>query len=237
MRKGMRGMRKINPVRLFEKSENEYKSIIGYYGLGVKLTCIGTAVAALGIHFAFSGNLRSALICLMVSGLCDGFDGKAANLRERNSREKNFGIQIDALADMINFGALPASIGYMVTADYDSQFFTILSKFVFITYILAALIRLAYFNVIEAELVSRNEKRKFFMGMPVTSAALTIPVVYSVCHIFGLSFPIAYTALLALLAAAFVLRVKIPKPRGRALIIICMIGLPAIFYIIFFGGN
>ncbi|MCL2690160.1 MAG: CDP-alcohol phosphatidyltransferase family protein [Chitinispirillia bacterium] len=220
-------------LRLFN---NQYESIIGYYGWGVKLTCISTASALLGIYFAANGSLRYALICLMVSGLCDGFDGKVANLKERNDRERNFGIQIDALADIVNFGALPAVIGYMLISDYQSQLFTTLSISVFIMYVLAALIRLAYFNVTEAELVSKNKKRKYYEGLPVTSAALIIPFVYSVCCFFRLPLPAIYTVVLALLSAAFVLKIKIPKPRGRALIVISLLGLPAIIYIIFFGG-
>jgi len=227
-------MKKINPMRrLFD---NQYKSIIGYYGWGVRLTCISTASALLGIYFASNGSLRYALICLMVSGLCDGFDGKVANLKERCDRERSYGIQIDALADMVNFGALPAVIGFTLIKNYESQFFTVLSISIFIMYVLAALIRLAYFNVTESELVSRNERRKYYEGLPVTSAALTIPFVYSVCCFFRLPLPAVYTALLAVLSAAFVFKIKIPKPRGRALIVISLLGLPAVIYIIFFGG-
>jgi len=216
---------------------NQFKSIIGYYGDGVKLTYISAAVALLGIHFAFSGSIKLALICLMVSGLCDGFDGKIANLKERTDRQKNYGIQIDALADLISFGVLPAVIGYMFLSGFNSQLFTILSLSVFILYVLAALIRLAYFNVIEAELLSKNEKRKFFEGLPVTSAAITIPVIYSVSHMLKLPLHVVYTILIAVLCAMFVLRIKIPKPRSRTQIILCLIGVPTIIYIILFGGS
>ena len=48
----------------------------------------------------------------MVSGILDAFDGRVARTKkDRNEFEKNFGIQIDSLADLICFGILPVSIG------------------------------------------------------------------------------------------------------------------------------
>jgi len=217
--------------------KSQKSPIIGCYGFWVILTYSNAAVALLGMYHAFNGSVRYALICLMVSGLCDGFDGKVANLKERTSREKSYGIQIDALADVISFGVLPAVIGYTLIGDYASKGLAFLSLLIFIWYVLAALIRLAYFNVIEAELVSRNEKRKYFEGLPVTSVALIIPFVYSVCCVSKIPLYPVYTVLLAAISAAFVLRIKIPKPRIRAIAILCMAGIPTIIYIIFFGGG
>jgi len=215
---------------------NNEKLILGYYGFWVKLTYLSAVIAMIGIYFALNGSLKYALICLMVSGLCDGFDGKVANLKERDDREKSYGIQIDALADIICFGLLPAIIGYMLIPETASKIYISISIFIFILYALSALIRLAYFNVIETELVNRNEKRIYFEGLPVTSAALIIPVVFSVCGIFNFSFFLAYNITLFVLSVLFVLKIKIPKPRGRSLILVCLTGIPALIYIIFFGG-
>lgn len=123
----------------------------------------------------------------MLSGVCDILDGRVASLKKRIDREKNYGIQIDALADIINFGVLPAVIGYAVAPHYltqnDGSFGLIINMVLFSIYVLTALIRLAYFNVIEVELQNKNEKRKYCEGLPVTSVALIIPFIYSICDI------------------------------------------------------
>jgi CDP-diacylglycerol--serine O-phosphatidyltransferase len=230
-------MEEIKQSHPADEYKNHYKSVVGYYGFWVRLTYINAVIAVFGIHFALAGNIRYALVCLMLSGLCDGLDGKIANLKDRTVREKSYGIQIDSLADIISFGVLPAAIGYALIAAGASQGLTIAGTLIFAGYVLAALIRLAYFNVMETELINSGERRKYFEGLPVTSAALIIPVIYSVCDILNAAaLPAVYCILLAILSAAFLLRIKIPKPRGRTQIILCVTGLPAIIYIIFFGG-
>jgi len=84
--------------------------MIGFYNYTVILTYIGTMFGFVGMTYAWSGNLKMSLICLMVAGLCDMFDGKIASTMERTKPEKRFGIQIDSLSDLICFGVLPAVI-------------------------------------------------------------------------------------------------------------------------------
>ena len=102
---------------------------------------------------------------------------------------KKFGIQIDSLSDLIAFGILPACIGiamlrytmyipdlsgftkYILT-HYNLQTQIVLSL-IAVLYVLAAMIRLAYFNVMEEEDQNRDETgAKIYTGLPVTSAAL-----------------------------------------------------------------
>ena len=218
-----------------DKKSRGTKLIIGFYGHWVILTYIGVISAILGINFAIQGNIRYAIICLMVSGLCDMFDGPVARLKKRMDREENFGIQIDSLADIVCFGILPAIIGFAITSDHaghiNGSFGMMANVAVYSIYVLAALIRLGYFNVIEIELNSRNEKRKYYEGLPVTSVALIIPVVYAVCYYFSFSLSVVYNKLLILLAIAFLLKVRIPKPKTRFLIVFCLIGVPILVLI------
>lgn len=214
--------------------------IIGFYGYWVILTYLGVVSAATGIYFALNGNIKCAVVCLMISGMCDMFDGSVARLAKRTDREKGFGIQIDSLADIICFGILPAVIGYAVfvnhTASNHSYLEIILTVAVISAYVLAALIRLAYFNVTEAELQSREENRKYYEGLPVTSVALIIPVVYSICEYCGFYLSEIYPVLLVLLSLAFVLKVKIPKIKLRYMIGLCLTGLPIVLYILLSRG-
>ena len=96
----------------------------------------------------------------MVSGILDTFDGRVARTKKnRTDIEKNFGIQIDSLTDLICFGVLPVTIGLSLLRirgifteivkkrDYDGSFpILIILLVIAIFYVLAALIRLAYFN-------------------------------------------------------------------------------------------
>ncbi|MDR2693791.1 MAG: CDP-alcohol phosphatidyltransferase family protein [Chitinispirillales bacterium] len=213
----------------------ESKPVVGYYGLWVALTYLSVIVAILGIHFALIDNVRYALVCLMISGVCDMFDGRVASLfKKRNTREKHYGIQIDSLADIISFGVLPAAIGYEHYAP--SGNFISLGWFdtaIFPIYLMAALIRLAYYNVIETELHGQNKKRTYYEGLPVTSVAFIIPLVYALCHIFDKSIFGIYNILLIFLSVAFVLKIRVPKPRARTQIVLCVLGLPVIIYILF----
>jgi CDP-diacylglycerol--serine O-phosphatidyltransferase len=178
---------------------------IGYYGFWVKLTYLSVISAVIGMFFALGGNIGHAIICLMICGLCDMFDGPVARLAKRTESEKSYGIQIDSLADMVSFGVFPVIIGYAAGTD------GIISKAIGAFYILTAIIRLAYFNVVEIELQSKNEKRKYYEGLPVTFVALIIPLVYLACSYFDTALSAVYNIMLFVVSLAFIIRVKIPK--------------------------
>jgi len=209
------------------------KPIIGFYGFWVYLTYASLISAMVGIFFAIYGYITYALICLMISGICDTLDGRVASLKSRTDREVGYGIQLDALADVVAFGALPAVIGFMIGQEQGTV--GTASKIIFAVYVLAALIRLAYFTVIEVELQGKKEKREYYEGLPVTIVALIIPVVYAVCTIFDFPLFPVYNVLLAVIAIAFVARIKVYKPKGRMKVILCLIGVPILIFIIVNG--
>ena len=115
------------------------KLFLGVYHPSVILTYIGALVSVFGIFGVNDSHL--ATILLMVAGLCDAFDGIFARMYKRTKLQEDFGVQIDSLADLISFGVFPAKIYRAFFSDciYVS---TVLLSF----YILAVIIRLAYFN-------------------------------------------------------------------------------------------
>ena len=118
--------------------------MIGFYNYTVVLTYIGLVSSLCGIYLSMNGrHVTAAVILLMISGLCDMFDGKIARTRKRTENEKRFGIQIDSLCDLICFGLLPCAIGYSIGMN------KIYHVAVLVFFTLAAVIRLAYFNVME----------------------------------------------------------------------------------------
>lgn len=200
--------------------------MIGFYNYTVILTYLSLLSSVLGIYFAFGiGDLgphpEYAIICLMVSGLCDMFDGKVARTKkDRTESEKQFGIQIDSLCDATCFGVLPVAIGYSVGMRnwFDMP--------ILLIFPLCAVIRLAYFNVAEEERQKQTtDARKVYEGLPVTSVALILPLLYSFHKDIGECFPAVYGAVLLLIAIAFITRFKVKKPGMKTMLSFIAIGV------------
>lgn len=192
--------------------------MLGIYNYTVVLTYVGMLASFLGLNFAMDGRIESALLCLMVSGVCDMFDGKIASTMVRTKNQKRFGIQIDSLSDLICFGVLPAVIVNRLAAG--SQ----LSFYIGAAYLLCALIRLAWFNVDEEERQERSTgAREIYLGLPVTSAALLLPALIGVSKLCRWPADKFAIALLILMAAAFLTPFRLKKPAlpGKIGMILC----------------
>lgn len=192
--------------------------MLGFYNYTVILTYLGMLVSFLGLSFAVGGSMQPALLCLMVSGVCDMFDGKIASTMDRTRSEKRFGIQIDSLSDLICFGVLPAVIVYELTGRSGPGFYT------GAIYLLCALIRLAWFNVDEEERQERSSgSREVYLGLPVTSAALLLPAFVGVVKLCRWPVEKLAPVLLILMAASFLTPFKLKKPAlpGKIGMILC----------------
>lgn len=212
--------------------------ILGFYGYWVILTYLSVVSAITGVFFAFNGKIKEAMICLLISGICDMFDGTVARTAKRTDMEKNFGLQIDSLADIISFAVLPISIGYsLFINNYDSSLFrTFFTVTVMSIYGLAALIRLAYFNVTEEEFNKKKTKREYYEGLPVTNAGFAIPTIYSICLCLNFQIHEIYNVVLILIAIAFVSKIHIPKVKMSHRIPVIVVGIIIIIYGFFLRG-
>ena len=193
--------------------------MIGFYDYTVILTYLGFASGMVGIYLSILGHPFGAIICLMFSGLCDMFDGKVARTKQRRTlEERQFGIQLDSLSDLVCFGVLPSLIGYSLGIKH-----TYLVPLV-IFFPLAALIRLAYFNVLE---ILRNSSKpvKEYTGLPVTSSALIFPFIYIFKRFLKSYFPLVYGLTLLLVGILFISRIKIKKPNIKIMILFIIIGV------------
>lgn len=181
--------------------------MLGIYNYTVILTYLGMLSGFSGILCAFDGNIRWALICLVISGICDMFDGKVASTKKNRTRsERGFGIQIDSLSDLICFGVLPAVIVYSLGGSP-------LRVVACAAYVLCALIRLAWFNVDEeARQDFDTGRRKVYLGLPVTSAAGIFPLLIGIGSLRHWPLHIMAPLTLLLVAAAFLTPFSIRKP-------------------------
>ena len=199
---------------------------IGKYNKSVLLTFFGLINSILGIYFAINNNISLAMIFLINAGLCDLFDGKIARLCKRNDIEKEFGVQIDSLVDVISFLALPVCI-YIKLID---NYFLILN-IVIVFYVLAGIIRLAWFNINSNKDYAINS----YTGLPVTYASVIIPLFYIINLIVSFNFSYIYVILYIVMSIAFILDVKIKKPMGVWYGIFLFLAIVFICIIIFIG--
>ncbi len=218
--------------------------MIGYYNYTMFLTYISLVSASIGIVIALTGGGHPYIgMCfLLVCGLCDAFDGKVARLKtDRSPTEKKFGIQVDSLSDIVAFGVLPICIGAALMRTSEAlqkiqtgtagRFFTVVLFTIMTLYTLMALIRLAYFNVTEEERQNTEEgARKYYIGLPVTSAAIIFPSVLLVNYLFlkfkEVDLAPMYFVILGITALAFVLKFQLRKPGLKA--VLAMIAFGAI---------
>ena len=148
------------------------------------------------------------------------FDGTVASTKTRTDSEKRFGIQIDSLSDLISFGVLPGVIVYMVS-EKNPWVGMVASVFV-----LCALIRLAFFNVMEEERQGQTtEKRKSYLGVPVTTIAILLPMVYLAYNYRFCKNRILFPALLVFTGIGYLSPVEIKKPGTRGKIALLLLGM------------
>lgn len=226
--------------------------MLGFYDYTVVLTYLSLISASTGIIVSLSGHGHPyiGIFFLLFCGLCDAFDGRVARRKKNRTKlEENFGIQIDSLSDLVAFGILPACIGNalmrvspmikQLAFDSDSRIQRGIIVGVYcaalISYCLAAMIRLAYFNVTEEE---RREKeggaRKFYTGLPVTSAALIFPFIMLLQFITPFDVTPAYFLTALVTGIAFLSPFRIKKPGFGGILILIGIGV-AEFVLVLIG--
>lgn len=183
--------------------------LLGVYDYTVILTYMSLLSAVFGMLQATKGNFGIAVACVAVSGICDAFDGAVARTKkDRTEEEKGFGIQVDSLVDLISFGFVPAFLCYFMGMD------GIAGTCIVFIYILCALIRLAFFNVLETKRQkTQSGSNKVYRGLPVTSIAVIFPIVYLMKFILSTkTFLVLLHVMLSVVAFLFVLDFKVQKP-------------------------
>ena len=218
--------------------------MIGFYNYTVVLTYLSLVSASAGIIVSLSGGGHPyiGVFFLLLCGFCDAFDGKVARTKkDRTDEERAFGIQIDSLSDVVAFGILPACIGVALlrTSSLYARFnewgivgrlFEYVAITALILYVLAAMIRLAYFNVTEEIRQSAEEgARKYYTGLPVTSAAIVIPFAVMLRFLFNSLFEfdvtVLYFVFIILMTVAFLGRFQMKKPTTKHILIMIGIGV------------
>ena len=194
----------------------EKRLFVGCFNKSVILTYVGLASAISGIFITLVGGDNKAFfianILLIVSGICDLFDGVVARKCKRNDTQKAFGIQIDSLVDVIAFLVFPATLLMKSLSGVTGYVGLVIS----IVYVICGVTRLAWFNI------TTDGNTRFYSGLPVTYSALIIPVFNLIVsftfvqNLLGvlISQGIILMVLYVAIALLYILNVPIKKPRG-----------------------
>src|SRR5574344_1694494 len=132
------------------------KKFIGYYRDCDLLTMTGTSMALLGSILAINGNKLLPIFCLIISGICDGFDGKLARRKEATKEQSVYGVQLDSLSDLISFGVFPLVLT-VSCLPHNCYYAWIALLF----YSLCGMVRLAYFNTLD---ICKKSEKGYFVG-------------------------------------------------------------------------
>ena len=125
---------------------------------------------------------------------------------DRTETEKQFGIQIDSLCDVISFGIFPAVI--CITMGLDS-----LADYCLLAiYCLCCVIRLGYFNVLAQN--EEPEAPKGYHGLPVVGLAMFLPAAFLLgMWIPPVAFRVLLRCMLILFGCLYILDFRVKKPK------------------------
>ena len=188
--------------------ERKMIKLIGFYDYTVIVTYLSIVSAMAGMILASKERFTAAVLCLLFSGICDGFDGTIARTKKnRTEDEKAFGIQLDSLCDVVSFGIFPAFLCYCMGTD------GVVGVIIVCLYSLCAVCRLGFFNVLEGKRQqAEGGVNKYYRGLPVTSISMIFPFIYIFHRCFKTDVFIAVLCgMLLIVAFLFVLDFRVKK--------------------------
>lgn len=201
------------------------KKFIGFYRDCDLLTMTGTCMALLGCVFAINGNRLLPIFLLIISGICDGFDGKLARRHKSTQEQSVYGVQLDSLSDLISFGVFPLVLTVSVLPK--NCYYAWIA---IIFYSLCGMIRLAYFNTLD---ICKKSEKGYFIGAPITTISIIYPVVYLICFFLKfIYFDIISTIFFTLTGLSFIYRMKIKKLDDKGKTILAILGIVIIIAVL-----
>lgn len=117
-----------------------------------------------GIRFAIAGDFEKSILAIILAGMLDGIDGRAARLLNAQTR---FGAELDSLADSISFGVAPALIVYLWTLHQLPS----LGWIAALAFAICCVLRLARFNSRLDMLDQPHKSAGFLTGVPAPLGA------------------------------------------------------------------
>ena len=131
------------------------------------ITCLNLFSGCLALYFAFKGELVTTAYLVGIAAVFDFLDGMVARVLKAYSE---IGKQLDSLADMVSFGAVPGTVMFILLQRAEASVFGLYSDIVpffgFLITIFSAL-RLAKFNIDTRQTTS-------FIGLPTPACTIFV---------------------------------------------------------------
>ena len=106
---------------------------------------------------------------------------------------------------------------------------------ILVFYCLAGLIRLAFFNVMEMGRQQKtDENRKYYQGLPITSIAVILPLVYVSSSLYAQHFILVLHIVMLVTGLLFILNFRFRKPNNKELAVLISIVAVAVVYILIY---
>lgn len=181
--------------------------MLGFWNKSVYITYFGAFAAVAGLLLGIKyANVDYAFVGMIIAAVCDMFDGKIArHLKNRKEIEKDFGVEIDSLADVVCFITIPAITIFLfgLTEIYQIILLSL--------YVVCGIIRLAYFNVAMSD---KNKAIEYYQGLPVPMSVPIFGLVWLLLKVFSFNANIVYTILVPVVGYLHISKLRIRKYTG-----------------------
>ncbi|MDP8952704.1 MAG: CDP-diacylglycerol--serine O-phosphatidyltransferase [Actinomycetota bacterium] len=166
-----------------------------YVNIANALTSGSLAAGFLALYLIFQANdLLAAAGLVALAAVFDGFDGAMAR---RIGSEGEFGTNLDSLADVVSFGAVPAFALY-----WGSLYaLSVVGLIACLIFFLCGAWRLARFSILKNPL--------YFVGFPIPAAGVLVAVLAAV---LAATSPHPFLALPVVLLLSFLMVCTVPFP-------------------------
>lgn len=146
-----------------------YFPALKHFNIPNLITTLGMVFGIFAAYYLTQRDLRMAIICLFLASVMDFVDGFVAS---KMDKQTEFGQYLDTLVDFFTCCIIPV---WMVHDLLGNSPIIIAAL---IVYCGCGLWRLAYYNIIEAD--------KYFTGLPVPGAMMSVTIAIWCVHIYGL---------------------------------------------------
>lgn len=192
-------------------------TMLSFFDRANAISLVGLAAGVVGIVLSARGLVPWAVVALVVSGFCDGFDGMVARRLQRTSEQKRFGAHLDTIVDGCVFGMAP--VGLLHAAGLRSPPEVAILAF----FACCAAWRLAYFDTIG--LADEGGGKRYYTGLPTTFTAIVLPAAL-LGGLWGEQALRISAGVAGLgMGLAMVAPIRVPKPGGKASGVIALIAL------------
>ena len=192
------------------------------------LTLLGLVAAVACAILAISDQLSYAVVALMISGVCDLFDGVLARRCNRSEAQAEFGRRLDTIVDACSFGFAP------VVLMYSAGLRGIWEVPLLVFFLVCVVWRLAFFDLVGLQRVG---KQRYFVGLPVTYVAMFLPLAFLAGFWGELCLRGCVAITIFGLAVAMISTARIRKPSGVFYVLFPASGLVLAFVFIVFADK